>query len=103
MIGLVLALALIAAMTAVGLRRWRRSQEARRRPGATLHRAVPVTRFDEIDATLDGRRCRCGAPLLSAGETSRVVGVRRFRIVRLLCRECERDEVVYFDVTRVFH
>lgn len=103
MIGVILGLAVIAAVAAGGFRRWQRSQAARRRPGATLHRAVPVSRFDEIDALLEGRTCRCGAPLLSAGETSRARGNHRFRIVRLLCHECERDEVVYFDVTRVFH
>jgi hypothetical protein len=102
-IGVLLGLAVIAAMTAAGLRRWQRSRAARRRPGATLHRAVPVSRFDEIDATLFGRVCPCGEALLTAGETSRVVAGRRFRIVRLVCRDCERDEVVYFDVTRVFH
>jgi hypothetical protein len=102
-IGLLLGLAVIAAITTVGFRRWQRSRAARRRPGATLHRAVPVSRFDEIDATLYGRMCRCGEFLMTAGETSRVVGARRFRMVRLVCRECEWDEVVYFDVTRVFH
>lgn len=103
MIGVFLGLAVIAAVAAVGFRRWQRLRAARRRPGATLQRAVPVTRFDEIDALLDGRICRCGAPLRNTGEASRVRGSRRFRIVRLLCPECQRDEVVYFDVTRVFH
>jgi rubredoxin len=98
-----MALAAIAAVAAVGIRRWLRSRTARQRPGANLQRAVPVTRFDEIDAVLEGRLCRCGAPLRSAGETSRVSGNRRFRVVRILCPECERDEKVYFDVTRVFH
>lgn len=103
MIGVLLGLAVMVAVAAVGFRRWQRSRAARQRPGATLQRAVPVTRFDEIDAVLDGRICRCGAPLRVSGETSRLRGSRRFRIVRLLCHECERDEVVYFDVTRVFH
>ncbi len=103
MIGVLLGLVVTAAVAAVGLRRWQRSRAARCRPGATLQRALPVTRFDEIDALLEGRSCRCGAPLRNTGETSQVRGSRRFRIVRLLCHECERDEVVYFDVTRVFH
>ncbi|MFN8625514.1 MAG: hypothetical protein U0587_05965 [Candidatus Binatia bacterium] len=103
MIGVLLGLAAIAAVTAVAFRRWQRSWTTRRRPGATLQRALAVTRFDEIDALLEGRVCRCGAPLRSAGETSRLLGSRRFRIVRLFCPDCERDEAVYFDVTRVFH
>lgn len=103
MTGLFLGLAVIIAVAAVGIRRWQKSRTARRRPGATVQRALSVTRFDEIDALIEGRLCRCGAPLHSAGEASRVWGSRRFRVVRLLCRECEREEMLYFDVTRVFH
>jgi hypothetical protein len=28
---------------------------------------------------------------------------RRFRVARLVCNRCERDELMYFDVTAVFH
>jgi hypothetical protein len=38
-----------------------------------------------------------------SGETSRTVGDRRFRVARLVCNECERAELMYFDVTAVFH
>jgi hypothetical protein len=102
-IGLLLGLAAMAAVVVAGFRRWERARTARRRPGATIHRAVSVSRFDEIDAALYGRACECGGSLLLAGETSRAAGERRFRIVRLVCNECERDELVYFDVTSAFH
>jgi hypothetical protein len=88
---------------AVGARRLQRARAARRRPGATIHRPVPVSRFDEIDAALQGRTCWCGGLLVAAGETSRSVGERRFRIVRMLCSACDREELMYFDVTAVFH
>ncbi len=103
MISLLLGLAVLAAVIAVGVRRLQGMRAARRRPGATIHLPVPVSRFDEIDAALQGRTCRCGETLVAAGETSRTVGDRRFRIVRMVCSACERDELMYFDVTAVFH
>ena len=103
MIGLLLGLAVLAAIISVAVRRLQRARAARRRPGATIHRPVPVSRFDEIDVALQGRACWCGGALVGVGETSRTLGQRQFRIVRLVCAECERDELMYFDVTAVFH
>jgi hypothetical protein len=102
-IGLLLGLAVLAAVIAVGARRLRRTRAERRRPGATIYLPVTVSRFDEIDAALQGRTCWCGGFFVESGETSRTLGDRRFRIVRLVCNRCERDELMYFDVTAVFH
>jgi hypothetical protein len=101
--GLLLGIAVIAAVVAVGVRRWKRGRAQRQRPGATIHRPVAVSRFDEIDAAVQGRTCWCGGVFVESGETSRLIGERRFRIVRLVCNECEREELMYFDVTAVFH
>ena len=103
MIGLILGIAILAALLATGLRRWQQARARRRRPGATIHLPVAVSRFDEIDAAVQGRSCRCGGFYVVSGETSRVVGERRFRVARLVCTQCERDELMYFDVTAVFH
>jgi len=103
MIGMVLAIAVLAAVLSVGIRRLQRLQAKRRGPGATIHRPLPVSRFDEIDTAVQGRGCWCGGTFVVSGETSRAAGDRRFRIVRLVCNECERDELIYFDVTAVFH
>ncbi len=103
MIGSLLGLAVLAAIIAVGLRRVQKTRAARRRLGATIHRPMTVSRFDEIDAALRDRTCWCGGHFDESGETSRILGDRRFRIVRLVCRDCERDELMYFDVTAVFH
>lgn len=103
MIGLLLGIAVIAAVAAVGFRRFQRVRADRQRPGATIYLPVAVTSFDEIDAAVQGRTCWCGGALALAGETSRVIGDRRFRIARLVCTECERDQLMYFDVTAVFH
>jgi len=102
-IGLLLGLAVLMAVIAAGARRWRKARAARRRPGATIHRPVAVSRFDEIDAAVQGRTCWCGGIFVVTGETSRAIGERRFRVTRLVCNECERDELMYFDVTAVFH
>ena len=103
MIALLLGLAVLAAVIAVAARRWQRTRAANRRPGASMHRPVAVSSFDQIDAALRGRTCWCGGALVLAGETSRASGERRFRIARLVCNECERDELMYFDVTAAFH
>jgi hypothetical protein len=31
------------------------------------------------------------------------VGQRRYRVVRLVCPDCEREQLLHFDVTAVFH
>jgi len=103
MINLVLGVAVLVAVIAVGVRRYQRTRAERRRPGATIHLPVSVSGFDEIDAAVQGRTCWCGGHLVVTGETSRSVGERRFRIARLVCNQCERDELMYFDVTAVFH
>jgi len=102
-IGLLMGIAVLAAVLAVGARHLQKSRAARRRRGATIYRPVLVRRFDEIDAELQGRVCTCGGAFKVAGETSRTAGDRRFRIARLVCVECEGDEFVYFDVTATFH
>ena len=102
MIQLVLTVALLAAVAAVVAKRWQRTRAGRRRPGATIHAPIEVSGFDEIDATVQHRRCVCAGWLTSSGETSRAVGERRYRVVRLVCGECGREELVYFDVTAVF-
>jgi len=98
-----MGLAVLAAVIAVGARRWQRSRAEQERPGATIRRPVAVSRFDEIDAAVQGESCRCGGRFVLSGETSKAIGERRFRVVRLVCNECERDELMYFDVTQVFH
>lgn len=104
MIALLMGAVIIAAVIAVGVRRWQSGRAAGRHPGHTLERAIVVNRFDEIDAAVQYRRCAyCGGTQHEVGETSRTVGERRFRIVRLVCDECERDERVHFDVTEIFH
>ena len=103
MSGLFIGLAVVLAVAALGYRRWRRARDQARRPGATMARAIPVERFDEMETFLGRRRCICGKTLQFTGEGSREFEGRRFRIAHLVCSECEREERVFFDVTQAFH
>jgi len=96
--------AVLGAVLVVGLRRWQRDRLKYKRPGMSIFTAIVVGGFDEIDAVVQEQRCAwCQHHLAETGETSRNAGDRRYRIVRLLCHECERPLVLYFDVTRIFH
>lgn len=96
-------LAIVAAATAMALRHWRERRARRQRGAGTVERAMVVARFDDIDHALDGYRCRrCGDTAARVGEFSRTVGERRFRVCRVVCRGCGREERVHFDVTAAF-
>jgi hypothetical protein len=104
--GVLFVAAIVAAVTAMALRRLRRvraRQAARRRPGATPELAIPVTSWSDMERHLRRRPCPCGGVLRLAGEGSRAVGERRFRVGRLVCDDCEEGEDVYFDTTAVRH
>jgi hypothetical protein len=103
---LLLVAALVAAMAALGRRRWRRARLrklASTRPGSSPALAIPITAFDEIDTHLRLRRCACGGYLERHGEGSRDVAGHRYRVARLECQDCERVEEVFFDTTDLLH
>jgi hypothetical protein len=103
MTGLAIGLAVLFAVVVLGYRRWQRARELARRPGATIDRAIPVSRFDDIEVEVFARRCACGTRVRAAGEGSQQQGERRYRVVHVVCPECEREDRVFFDVTQVFH
>jgi hypothetical protein len=97
-----LALAVIVAVVAVAakrLRHSRRERALRAQPGASLGNPIAVRSFDEMDLYLARWECGCGARPGLAGEGSREIGERRFRVARLRCPACEDDWFVYFDTT----
>jgi hypothetical protein len=101
-----LPLVLLAAIAAMARRRWRRAALARaagEREGGSPERAIYVRSFAEIDDHLAARWCVCGGYLERTGEGSRDAGVRRYRIARLCCQECERTDEVFFDTTEIVH
>jgi hypothetical protein len=98
--------AIVAAVTAVFLRRRRRSRlraAARTRAGATPELAIPIRSFADMDEHLSKRWCFCGGYLERRGEGSRDVDGRRFRVARLECQECEAVDEVFFDTTDLLH
>ncbi len=104
LISLFLGTAVLVAVIVVGARRWQRNRLKYARPGTSIFSAIRVVGFDEIDAFVQEQRCAwCNHHLSESGETSRNAGDRRYRIVHLVCNECERPVVLFFDVTAIFH
>ena len=102
MIGIFFALAIFAALGAMGLRRFRRKhlqKAAASRPGGRADNAIYIRSFDEMDEHLRRRWCSCGGFPEPAGEGTRELEGRRFRVARLTCQECEETSEVFFDTT----
>jgi hypothetical protein len=106
--GILLSLALVAALAAAG---WRMLRRRRRRlllaalPGGARDSAIEVEAFSEIEDHLRVRECPCGGLLASLGERSESEGrgpSRILRVVRVECRRCEERAEVWFDVTRAY-
>ena len=106
MIGVLLTLALLAALAA-SLRRVLRRRHidtvAASLPGAVPEQAITVGDIGGIDTALRTRRCICGGLLTSLGERSEAHGERMLRAVRAECGRCEKIQTVYFDTATVFH
>ncbi len=108
MTGLLLTVALLAALAAAGwraLRRQRRRRLLAALPGGTRSTAIEVEAFSEIEDHLRVRECPCGGLLASLGERSEREGggmSRILRVVRTECRRCEELSEVWFDATRAY-
>jgi len=104
--GLLLTVALLAALAASGWR-WRRRRRLARElaalPGGSRATALAVEDFSAIDAHVARRECRCGGRLQAHGERSEPDGQRVLRVVRVECRRCERRGEVWFDASRAYH
>ena len=103
---LLLTLAIVAAVCAMGARRWRRRRlrrAAATRAGSSPEQAITIRSFTEMDEHIGQRWCACGGYLERSGEGSREREGRRFRVARLRCQECEAIDEVYFDTTDVLH
>ncbi|MFN8546102.1 MAG: hypothetical protein U0807_18125 [Candidatus Binatia bacterium] len=98
--------AILAAVTAMGLRRRRRTRlrrAARTRLGSSPERAIAIQSYTEMDEHLGRRWCSCGGYLERTGEGSRALADRRYRVAQLRCQECETLEEVFFDTTEMPH
>jgi hypothetical protein len=103
---LLLVAALVAAMAAMAMRRAARGRARRALragPGSSAARAIAIRGWDDMASWLRPRPCPCGARLALAGEGSRAVDGRRYRVARLVCDECDEAVEVFFDTTGVLH
>lgn len=99
---MVLVLALVAAVGAKALKRARvrfRTRAALTGPGATPQMAIRAVSLRDIDDTVAGLdRCGCDGRFEPVGETSQMHEQRSLRVVRLSCRMCEDERLLYFEV-----
>ena len=106
MTGLIFAsVVLVAAVVWVmrGVQRRRARTSVQSGPGTSIEHAIPVGSFDAIDEALRARRCHCGAGVHMVGEGARAIDDRRFRYTRVECDACEDEQLLFFDVTTIFH
>lgn len=106
MTGLLFVAVIVAALIVLSTRRWRRQRlrrAARTRPGSTPGSAIVIRSYGEMDDHLRGRWCHCGGYLERAGEGTREIDGRRYRVARQRCQECEEAYEVFFDTTDVLH
>jgi hypothetical protein len=106
MLGVFIAVALLLALAFSGRRVWLRRRLVRLMralPGGKPESAVEIASFGDIDDCIRGRRCACGGRFEVLGEGSRLRERARLRVIRLECGTCERETLMYFDVTRLFH
>ena len=106
MTSLLLVAALAAAVAAMGIRRLARARARRALhagPGSTPAQAIPVRRWDDMGEWLRPRPCACGERLALAGEGSRAIDGRIYRVARLVCDDCDESVEVFFDTTAVLH
>jgi hypothetical protein len=106
MIGVILTLALLAALAASALRvrkRRRISAVAASMPGASAASAIRLDDLGDLDTALRNRRCICGGFLQSLGERSEPFEGRVLRVVRAECGRCEKIQFVYFETATLIH
>ncbi len=95
-------LGLAAALVAIAL--MARTLQVRRAdkvaPGGSVKTAIRIEDFSDIDYTVALRRCQCRGKYAPLGEGP-VNGAAQIRRVRIECRECGRENELYFDLTDV--
>jgi hypothetical protein len=104
MAGLLIGLALLAALGVFAARHFHRSRVKQRhqrelatRPGYSADHPVKIASFDEIDDAIATWRCPCGGLLDRIGEGSRM----GMRVVRCACVICEEDVDLFFDLSEL--
>jgi len=104
--GILITLALVAALVTVGVKVMRRGPDKRRRAqflseqaGYSPDKPVRIASFTEIDDAIGTWRCPCGGLLDRIGEGARP----GMRVVRCMCVVCEEDVDLFFDLSELRH
>lgn len=103
MLNLLLALAIAIVLVVVAvtmLQQWRRE---RSRPGRSPASAIPIENYADIDVAVRLHSCPCGGRYAIRGEGPVTGTVRPLRTTHLECRRCNRERVLYFDLTDLKH
>lgn len=98
-----IAAALLVAVAAVLLRLLRQRAVERARPGCSPAAPIEVTDYGEIDFVVALQTCRCGGHFVLRGEGPLAGDGRPLRVAHVECRRCEREQRLYFDLSRVLH
>jgi hypothetical protein len=104
--GLLIAVALLAALAFTGWRAFAARRSAKRhahaleqQPGMSPDNPLTIASFTEMDEAVDTFRCPCGGLLDRIGEGSRP----GLRVVRCACVICEEDVDLFFDLSQLRH
>lgn len=103
MINLALALAVLIAVLAVGLRLVQRRAAERALPGRSPATAIPIESYADIDIAVRLQTCPCGGRFVLRGEGPVTRAGYPLRVAHLECRRCERERSMYFDLSTLRH
>jgi hypothetical protein len=103
MINLFLTLAIVAVLVVVAVRLLQQRRAERSRPGGSLASAIPIEDYADIDVTVRMQSCPCGGRYAIRGEGPVAKTKRPLRTTHLECRRCNRERVLYFDLTALKH
>lgn len=106
MTAIAFVLAIVAALGVLLARRilrQRRRRAALALPGRAPYSAIPIERFDQIDAAVSACRCICGGRASLVSEGSVQVDGRHLRVAHAECLECEEPIDLFFDLGQLLH
>lgn len=99
MINLILTIAIVAVLFALAVRMIQQRRADRSRPGGSMESAIPIEDYADIDVTVRTQSCPCGGRYSIRGEGPVTGTDRPLRTTHLECRRCNRERVIYFDLT----
>jgi hypothetical protein len=103
MMNLLLSLAIVLVLAVCGVKLFQQWRLERARPGRSQASAIPIENYADIDVTVRLQSCPCGGRYAIRGEGPVTGTARPLRTTHLECRRCNRERVLYFDLTNLKH